>query len=143
MSSKPDSNIQYGAVPYRRRADGVIEVMLLTSRDTGRWVIPKGWPVPGLSPHDSAAREAVEEAGLVGRIDDRPIGFYRYDKRLADGSVVCCKVETFVLEVEEQLPSWREQHQRRTEWFTLQAAADAVQEPELSALILSMAAPSA
>ena len=93
----------------------------------------------GMVPHDSAAREAVEEGGLVGRIGERSIGLYRYKKRLADGSVVRCQVETFLLEVKEQLTSWPEQDQRRTQWFALQQAADAVQEPKLSAMIRNLA----
>ena len=140
MSKKTDSNLQYAALPYRRSADGVIEVMLITSLNTKRWIIPKGWPVRGLAPRDCAAREAKEESGLVGRISDQSIGVYEYDKRLPDDTVVRCTVETFALEVEEQLTSWPEQGRRQTRWFALQAAADAVEEPELSALIAGLAA---
>ena len=82
----------------------------------------------------------MEESGLVGRISDRSIGFFGYDKRLADGSAVRCTVETFALEVEKQLTSWPEQGRRQTQWYTLQAAADAVDEPELSAMIANLAA---
>jgi 8-oxo-dGTP pyrophosphatase MutT (NUDIX family) len=140
MSRNAAPNLQYAALPYRRRADGVVEVMLVTSRDTGRWVIPKGWPVPGLGPQDSAAREAMEEAGLVGRISERSIGSYHYEKQFADGSAARCAVATFALEVERQSRSWPEQSQRQTRWFALPEAAEAVQEPELSALILKLAA---
>jgi 8-oxo-dGTP pyrophosphatase MutT (NUDIX family) len=140
MTRKPVPSLQYAALPYRRRADGIIEVMLVTSRDTGRWVIPKGWPIRGLGPPDSAAREAMEEAGLAGRIRKRSIGIYHYEKGLADGSAVPCAVQTFAFEVEEQFTSWPEQDQRRTQWLKLQQAADAVDEPELSAMILSLAA---
>ncbi len=140
MSAAASSKIQYAALPYRRRADGVVEVMLVTSRETKRWVIPKGWPMQGLAPHDSAAREAMEEGGLLGRIEERSVGVYRYEKRLADGSTVSCAVEIFPLEVEEELTAWPEQDQRITRWFAPQEAADAVQEPELSALIRKLAA---
>lgn len=140
MSGQAALSLQYAALPYRRRADGAIEVMLVTSRDTGRWIIPKGWPVHGLLPHDAAAREAMEEAGLVGRIGEQSIGSYKYEKRLADGSAVRCIVETFAFEVEEQLMSWPEQDQRRTEWFALEDAANAVQEPELNAMIRGLPA---
>lgn len=140
MSGKAAPNLQYAALPYRRRTDGAIEVMLITSLNTKRWIIPKGWPVQGLAPHDCAAREAMEESGLVGRISDRSIGFYGYEKRLADGSAVRCTVETFLLEVEEQLTSWPECGRRQTQWYALQAAADAIEEPELSAMIQSLAA---
>jgi 8-oxo-dGTP pyrophosphatase MutT (NUDIX family) len=140
VSKKPATNLQYAALPYRRRADGTLEVMLVTSRETGRWVVPKGWPIQGLRPPNSAAREAMEEAGLVGRIGERSIGFYHYKKRFADGSAVLCAVETFALEVEKQFTSWLEQDQRHTQWFELQEAADAVQEPELSTMILRLLA---
>src|SRR3954470_23354950 len=79
--------IQYAALPYRRRADGAMEILLVTSRETKRWVIPKGWPIKGRRPHVAAAREALEEAGLVGRVDKEPIGTYRYNKRLKNGVI--------------------------------------------------------
>jgi 8-oxo-dGTP pyrophosphatase MutT (NUDIX family) len=104
MSPEPAPNLQYAALPYRRRADSTIEVMLITSRETGRWVIPKGWPKQRLRPPDLAAREAMEEAGLAGRIGDRSIGFYHYKKRLADGSAVPCAVETFRSRSRSNLP---------------------------------------
>jgi 8-oxo-dGTP pyrophosphatase MutT (NUDIX family) len=109
--------------------------MLLTSRGTGRWLIPKGWPMPGLKPAEAAAREAYEEGGLVGQIRELPIGSYRYDKQLSDGSHVECLVEVYALEVERQLESWPEQDQRRTRWFDLDRAAESVLEPELGAII--------
>jgi 8-oxo-dGTP pyrophosphatase MutT (NUDIX family) len=131
------SHSQCAALPYRRSGKAV-EVMLITSRDTGRWVIPKGWLGGGLKQRESAAREAREEGGLIGRMGDRPIGRYRYDKRLADGSSVRCSVDVFVLEVERQLKSWPERKERRTRWFMLQAAARAVDEPELAAMIRNL-----
>ena len=135
MSGQRPLQVQFAALPFRRIAGGAVEVMLITSRDTGRWLIPKGWPVPGLSPQDSAAQEAREEGGLVGRIGERTIGRYRYDKRLPDGSAVRCVVEVFALEVERQLKSWPEQDQRRTRWFAMAEAAETVDEPDLRAII--------
>lgn len=114
--------------------------MLLTSRDTGRWVIPKGWPIKGLTPPECAAREALEEGGLVGRVGERRIGTYHYDKSLGRDSEVQCVVEVFALEVEQQLATWREQDQRQTRWFDVADAAAAVEEPELSAIIQNLPA---
>jgi len=131
-------DLQYAALPYRRRADATIEVMLITSRDTGRWLIPKGWPVPGLGAAASAACEAREEGGLVGRIGEHSIGIYHYDKRLPDGSAVRCTVEVFALEVERQLRSWPERSERRTRWFVQQEAAATVQEQELRVIIQTL-----
>ena len=70
----PAKRTQYAALPYRRKRNSRTEVLLVTSRDTGRWIIPKGWPAKGKSPHKSAAREAREEAGVVGTIKRRPLG---------------------------------------------------------------------
>ena len=135
MTKEKSSQFQYAALPYRRAANAAVEVMLITSRDTGRWVIPKGWPGEGLAERESAAREAREEGGLVGRMGDRPIGHYHYNKGYADGSSVLCSVEVFALEVERQLKSWPERKERRTRWFVLLEAAAAVEEPELAAMI--------
>jgi 8-oxo-dGTP pyrophosphatase MutT (NUDIX family) len=93
---------QYAALPFRHNADADVEVMLVTSRDTGRWVIPKGWPVGRKAPHASAAREALEEAGVVGKVGRDSIGTYTYEKRLADGTFVICEVQVFPLEVKHQ-----------------------------------------
>ncbi|MCC6889063.1 MAG: NUDIX hydrolase [Hyphomicrobiales bacterium] len=134
MSEAEPLHVQYAALPYRRSAEG-IEVMLITSRDTGRWVIPKGWPAAGQGPRQSAQREAWEEGGLLGRLSERPIGRYRYHKRLAGGSSVLCSVEVFALEVQRQQRSWPERKERRTRWFTAVEAAAAVAEPELAAMI--------
>ena len=139
MSRKAAPSLQYAALPYRRRRDGGIEVMLITSRETKRWVIPKGWPAPGLAPHDSAQNEALEESGVVGRISERSIGFYHYTKLVVDAAVPC-KVEVFPLEVDTQLASWLEQGQRDIQWFDQQTASEAVQEPDLSAIIRNLAA---
>jgi len=139
VSRKAAPSMQYGALPYRRRAGGGIEVLLITSRETRRWIIPKGWPAQGLTPHDSAKNEAMEESGAVGRIGERSIGSYHYTKLVAGGAVRC-KVEVFALEVEEQLSSWPEEGQRDIRWFEPQEAGEAVQEPELSAIIRNFVA---
>jgi 8-oxo-dGTP pyrophosphatase MutT (NUDIX family) len=132
-------NIQYAALPYRRRPDG-LEVLLITSRDSGRWIIPKGWPIAGLSPSQAAAREALEEAGVTGRISSERIGAYHYDKRLADDTSTRCDVEVFALEVVDQLDSWPEQHQRRREWLGIEQASTRIAETELRALIRNFGA---
>jgi 8-oxo-dGTP pyrophosphatase MutT (NUDIX family) len=130
--SKPRT--QYGALPFRIE-DGVVQVLLATSRETRRWVIPKGWPMKGKSPHRSAAREAFEEAGVKGSVETRALGSYSYEKRLKDGATVTCRVEVFPLRVEQQRRRWPEHAQRETKWFDPAEAAAAVQEPELATLI--------
>jgi 8-oxo-dGTP pyrophosphatase MutT (NUDIX family) len=110
-------------------------VLLISSRDTGRWVIPKGWPIKGLSPAETAAREAFEEAGLGGQVSKKPIGEFEYGKRLDNGSVQPCRVEVFGLEQMVQHPDWPEQGQRRLQWFSVAEAAEAVDEPDLKDII--------
>jgi hypothetical protein len=99
--------IQYGALPYREGRSG-LEVLLVTSRETRRWIIPKGWPQSGLPPHRAAANEAFEEAGVVGKIGKKTIGSYWYDKTLESGAAVRCKVRVFPLRVTRQLKKWPE-----------------------------------
>ncbi|MEZ5786462.1 MAG: NUDIX hydrolase [Xanthobacteraceae bacterium] len=131
----PKRRLQYAAVPYRRRDDGEIEVMLVTSRETKRWVVPKGWPIRGAKPHASAAREALEEAGVLGHADSDAIGAYHYDKRLKNGTQARCKVEVFPLEVKSQRKRWPEKGERKARWFTVPKAVQAVQEPGLRRLL--------
>ena len=123
--------VQYGALPYRVAEDGHLEVMLVTSRETRRWVVPKGWPIRDLKPHSSAEREAYEEAGIVGRVRKRSVGSYTYDKRLNPDTTVLCEVELFPLEVRKQLKRWPEKKQREGRWFALDEAAAVVDEREL------------
>jgi 8-oxo-dGTP pyrophosphatase MutT (NUDIX family) len=137
---KPGSrNQQYAALPFRLAERG-IEVLLLTSRGTGRWVIPKGWPMRKLTPAGAAVREAYEEAGLEGTIQPGgPVGSYRYAKRLVPGELPI-HVAVFLLRVERQLDQWPEQAERETRWFSPEEAASLVAEPELAAILLGLRA---
>jgi len=110
-------------------------VMLVTSRETRRWVIPKGWTAGRLKPHAAAEREAYEEAGIVGRIGKTAIGRYDYQKRLKGDDTVTCTVDVFLFEVRQQRKRWPEQGEREGRWFTPADAAGAVDEPDLAALI--------
>ncbi|WP_342455436.1 NUDIX hydrolase [Aquabacter sediminis] len=128
--------VQYAALPYRVRQDGEVQLRLVTSRETRRWVIPKGWPMKGIPPHKAAAREAYEEAGLLGSIASAPLGIYRYDKRLSATRSVLCEVMVFPMKVKRYLKKWPERSQRVGFWFSIETAASVVQEPELASLIL-------
>jgi 8-oxo-dGTP pyrophosphatase MutT (NUDIX family) len=130
--------IQYAALPFRRNADAGVEVMLVASRGTGRWVIPKGWPIGRKAPHASAAREALEEAGVVGKTGRDSIGTHTYEKRLANGTLVSCEVQVFPLEVKRQRKDRPEKEEREVRWLSPHEAAKAVQETALSEIILSM-----
>ncbi|HYA80691.1 MAG TPA: NUDIX hydrolase [Methylocystis sp.] len=126
---------QYGALPWRMEEEP--EVMLLTSRDTRRWVIPKGWPMKGRKPNVAAALEALQEGGLLGKIGKKALGSYHYRKRLKNGAALWCRVEVFPLRVLRQRKNWREKEQRVTHWFPYAEAAEHVAEEELKELILT------
>lgn len=130
----PGRRVQYAALPYRVRRDGEVQIRLITSRETRRWVIPKGWPMKGLSPPKAAARECYEEAGLMGTVSREPIGMYTYEKRLGTRSVLC-DVLVFPLKVKRLLQKWPERFQRYGFWFSIDSAAGAVHEEELAELI--------
>jgi len=135
VSHKLHDTIQFAVLPWRLGEGGRRQVMLLTSRETGRWVIPKGWPMNGRKPADAAAQEAYEEAGLIGNIvGKRPIGSYHYLKRLAKTEVLC-EVRVFLFRVERQLDEWPEKGQRETRWFDAEEAAELVEEGGLAEII--------
>lgn len=127
---------QVAALPVRPSPQG-IEVLLITSRETRRWVIPKGWPMKGRKDHEAAAQEALEEAGVLGKVRKQPIGAYTYQKRLID-RVEPCRVMVYLLQVDKELSRWRERDQRKREWFPQAEAAERVSEPKLATLILSL-----
>lgn len=129
---------QIGALPYIRDETGRIHVMLVTSREARRWVIPKGWPIKGKKPYAAAEVEAFEEAGLIGRIGKAPVGSYDYDKRLAGGSTVPCEVIVFPLDVTEYHDTWPEMAERERRWFSPEEAANSVEEQGLRQLLMSL-----
>ena len=129
---------QYAALPVLRLASGEVMVCLITSRDTGRWLIPKGWPKGTMEGSQVALEEAREEAGLEGIIGATSIGNYVYRKRLHLVASVECRVEVFPLEVTHQLRQWRERDQRNLRWCEPEEAAALVQEPDLAGLMKSL-----
>lgn len=132
-----DIRIQYGAVCWRLHR-GKVEVLLVTSRDTGRWIIPKGWPINGLTPADTAAREAWEEAGVQGEVVAGDLGAYGYAKALDVNHSIPCSVQVFGLRVARLRDKFPERRERRRKWFGVEKAARKVAEPELRALLLSL-----
>jgi|SRR4051794_19248348 8-oxo-dGTP pyrophosphatase MutT (NUDIX family) len=134
IARRGDALVQVAALPWRRALSGEIEFLLLTSRETERIIIPKGWRMKGKSDAAAAAREAEQEAGVLGRVDAAPLGTYRYWKRIKK-AFVPVRVAVFALEVETEMLKWKEQRQRRKQWLTRQQAATLVDEPELVSLI--------
>ena len=128
---------QVAALPMRHGKDGSPRVLLITSRETGRWVIPKGWPMKGRKFYEAAAREAFEEAGILGDVGKEPLGSYLYHKRQKAGFELC-EVTVYLLSFEHQRKVWPEKGQRHTAWFSVSEAAIRVHEPGLSAIIRSL-----
>lgn len=131
---RAQSRRQSAALPVIGQG-AALRVVLVTSRETRRWVIPKGWIEPNEPPHRSAAREAFEEAGLMGEAEHEPLGGYAYPKRLAGGGVVTTEVLVFRLRVARLLHDWPERRERERRLFTPAAAAALVAEPGLAALL--------
>ena len=132
--ARGNSRVQCAALPWRRGPNGV-EVLLVTSRETRRWVIPRGGREALESPSKAAAREAFEEAGVKGKVRRLPIGVYEFDKRLKTGRLQRILVTVYSLAVKRELHIWPERRERERLWMTPQAAAERVDEPELKILL--------
>jgi 8-oxo-dGTP pyrophosphatase MutT (NUDIX family) len=135
VAAKRETRTQFSALPYRLKKKGEIEVMLISSLDTGRWIIPKGWPMDGMRPAEAAAQEAWEEAGIRGRVYDEVIGLYSYAKWLDEELSIPCIVLVFALEVSRSDDAYPEAGQRKRKWMSLKKAAQRVDEPELKQII--------
>lgn len=130
-------------MPYRTEGSGIdapVRVLLVTSRESGRWVIPKGNPEPGMPQHTAAAIEAEEEAGVRGLVCPLPLGSYRYRKKRRNGAALMIDVDVFPLSVNQELAAWKEQGERERRWFSLTEAAAIVDESDLADLIRSFGA---
>jgi 8-oxo-dGTP pyrophosphatase MutT (NUDIX family) len=125
--------VQYAALPYRLNGKTRTEIMLVTSRETQRWIIPKGWPQKGKAPHDSAAREAFEEAGVVGAVGNAASDHFHISV------VMMCEVHVFPLRVRRQSKQWPEKEQRDVKWLSPKDAAETVKEPMLREIIRRLA----
>jgi 8-oxo-dGTP pyrophosphatase MutT (NUDIX family) len=124
---------QVAALVWRRSPE--IDVLLVTSRTTRRWVLPKGWPIEGRSPAEAAMQEAYEEAGVVAMPGHEPVGSYEYDKVLGEGSLLPCSVEVFAIPIGRLLDQWPEMSRRTRRWYGAEVAASLVAEPDLANLL--------
>jgi 8-oxo-dGTP pyrophosphatase MutT (NUDIX family) len=131
---KSDVRSQFGALCFRR-AGGKTQILLITSRRQGRWIIPKGWPVDRQTPAQAAAREAWEEAGVKGQAHDRCLGLYSYFKTYAGIGGFPCVVMVYPVEVKSLGADYPEAGQRKRRWFSPKKAAAKVAEPELAKII--------
>lgn len=125
---------QVAALCWRTTPQGP-EVLLITSLNSRRWIVPKGWPEADLSPAENAAREAFEEAGVAGQIEPKSIGSFHYLKERKDGGGMPCKVDVFALHVIGQVEDWPEKGAREMLWLPPEEAAAKVSEPGLRSLL--------
>jgi len=135
-----ESRLQLAALCWDEGKEG-LRILLITSRDTGRWILPKGWPMADRSDADAALTEAWEEAGVTGSEAGRALGRYSYDKVICRDTdlVQHCDVEVYAVRVEKLARKYPEYRQRRRKWFSPDKAARKVDEPELQQLILAFA----
>jgi 8-oxo-dGTP pyrophosphatase MutT (NUDIX family) len=120
---------QSGVIPYRIRR-GRVEIALVTASSGPHWTIPKGHVEPELTPEESAAKEAFEESGLIGRVSSRAVGSYTYEKR-----GVMRQVVLFPLAVDKELKRWPEMNERTRRWMSADQAASLVRSAELGCCI--------
>ncbi len=131
---KTDVRSQFAALCFRIRRDKP-EVLLITSRGSRRWIIPKGWPMHGKTPGESALQEAWEEAGVKGRAIERCIGIYSYNKVVDGNKGLPCVAMVYPIKVKSLEDKFPERGQRRRKWLSPRKAAARVAEPELKQII--------
>ena len=136
MASRKKLVAQSAVIPYRNKKG--LEILLVTSLGTGRWVLPKGHVEDEMTPRESAIKEAFEEAGINGKVPDKKVGDYVYHKDdKIDGTTY--KVAVYAMRVTYELDIWPEDNQRKREWMSVEKAAHSVDEIELRQLILGFA----
>ncbi|MGJ8617828.1 MAG: NUDIX hydrolase [Sulfitobacter sp.] len=130
--------VQVAALCYRDTDEGKV-VLLITSRDTGRWIVPKGWPIDGLDGPGAALQEAWEEAGVQkADIESDPIGLYEYDKGLGEGMTVPVEARVYLTRVRDLSEEYPDSDLRKRAWFSPQEAANLVDEPDLKAILRAL-----
>lgn len=133
-AAKSELRTQFAALCFRIRKDRP-DILLVTSRGSGRWIVPKGWPNHEMTPADSALREAWEEAGVRGQAIDRCLGLYSYAKTEEGGRALPCLAMLYPIFVRDLADDYPEAGERQRSWKRPKKAARLVEEPELAHLI--------
>ncbi len=131
---KTDVRTQFGALVYRI-VNGKVQVLLITTRGAKRWIVPKGWPMPGMTPAKAAAQEAWEEAGVKGKASNHCLGLFSYSKALDKKKGTPCVVLMYPVRAQSLAKNFPEAGQRKRKWFSLKKAASKVAEPELAQIL--------
>lgn len=134
LPAKTELRTQFAALCYRQ-SKGQTEVLLITSRKSGKWILPKGWPMKGHVPARVAAQEAWEEAGVKGTPIDHCLGLYSYRKTTAQGVILPCIALIYPVQVNCLKKLWPETGQRRRKWFAPKKAARKVRSRELARVL--------
>ena len=134
--NKTELRTQFAALCYRM-VEGKPKILLITSRGTGRWIIPKGWPAHGKTPIESALTEAWEEAGGKGRVTGDWLGLFSYQKNIEDADDLPCVAMVYPVKVKSLAGQFPEKRQRKRQWYSPKKAAERVDEPELAQLLKS------
>ena len=130
--------LQSGALAWRLRGKKKAEILLVTGRRSGRWMIPKGWPMPGKTLADSAVQEAFEEGGIEGTVDPRPFGTFRHVKQHLLLGAIEVDIIVHLLAVTKELNDWPERYERTRKWFELEEAASRVDSAQLKKMIVQL-----
>ena len=133
-SAKSAIRTQFAALCYRI-VDGKVQILLVPSRRSGRWIAPKGWPMDGKTPYDAAAQEAWEEAGATGKVGTVPLGLFSYVKLIEGAPDYTCIAVIYPMRVKKLVKEYPEAAQRKRKWVSRKKAAGMVQEPELARII--------
>lgn len=128
--SKRDLRTQFAALCYRV-VKGKVEVLLVTSRRSKRWIIPKGWPMDGKTPVECAVTEAWEEAGVIGKGFNKSLGLFSYQKVVEEEGELPCVAMVYPVKVKELARKYPERSERKRKWLSPKRAAERVDEPEL------------
>lgn len=131
---KNELRTQFAALCFREKASK-LQVLLVTSRRSGRWILPKGWPILGRSPLETVATEAWEEAGVRGDIADRPVGLFSYTKEISGSPNLPCVAIVYALRVRKQEKTFPESGERRLKWMSRKKAASLVDSRELAYML--------
>ncbi|MEO0389843.1 MAG: NUDIX hydrolase [Pseudomonadota bacterium] len=132
--AKSDVRTQFAALCWRV-VDQKLQILVITSRGAGRWILPKGWPMDGQTPADAALQEAYEEAGVRGQADPRPLGLYSYTKLMDGQPDLPCVAMVYAVRVKSLAKTYPEQSQRKRKWVSRKKAAALVDEPELARIL--------
>lgn len=133
-SQKSEVRTQFAALCYRVK-QGKVEVLLITSRRSGRWIVPKGWPMDSMTPSEAAMQEAWEEAGVIGKQKHQCLGLFSYNKFVDGEDDLPCVAMLYPVKVKSLAGDFPEKGQRRRKWFSAKKAAKLVNEPELSRML--------